>query len=91
MAALLADGVDTIKQQGRFAVIDAALIADALRIEHFEIAADSSAMGLAALLGLGDVVKLLDRSLAQEIAAEERTEIADHEVNREAVAFDVAA
>jgi ferritin-like metal-binding protein YciE len=92
MAALLADGADTVRQQGRFAVIDAALIADAQRVEHYEIAAYGSAKALAELLGLADVAKLLNQSLAQEIAAEKKlTEIADHGVNREAVAFDVAA
>jgi ferritin-like metal-binding protein YciE len=92
MAALLADAVDTATQQGRFAVIDAALIADAQRVEHYEIAAYGSAKALADLLGLADVATLLNQSLAQEIAAVHKlTEIADHEVNREAVAFDVAA
>ena len=52
------------------------------RIEQYEISAYRTSRALAHLLGEDDIAALVDKSLQQEVAAEERLgEIAEAEVN----------
>jgi ferritin-like metal-binding protein YciE len=64
---------------------DAMIIGSAQRVEHYEIAAYGTAIAHARLLDLNEVVDLLEETLAEEKAADEKlTEIAESVVNLEA-------
>jgi len=65
---------------------DAAIIGAAQRVEHYEIAAYGTAIAHARLLGLANVVRLLETTLADEKAADRTlTDIAERVVNKEAL------
>jgi ferritin-like metal-binding protein YciE len=62
-------------------VIDAALIAAAQRVEHYEIAAYGTARTLAEHLGEDQIARLLEETLEEEKAADEKlTGISTEEV-----------
>jgi ferritin-like metal-binding protein YciE len=64
---------------------DAVIIGSAQRVEHYEIAAYGTAIAHARLLQHDDVVSLLEQSLDEEKAADQKlTEIAEGVVNIEA-------
>ena len=66
---------------------DAALIASAQNVEHYEIAAYRTAAALAGQLGLKDDQRLLNESLEEEKQADASlTKIATSEINHRAVA-----
>jgi ferritin-like metal-binding protein YciE len=68
---------------------DAVIIGSAQRVEHYEIAAYGTAIAHARLLEQEDVVELLEESLGEEKAADEKlTEIAESVVNLEATQDD---
>jgi len=68
---------------------DAMIIGSAQRVEHYEIAGYGTAIAHARLLDLDDVVELLEATLAEEKAADEKlTEIAENVVNLEAAESD---
>jgi ferritin-like metal-binding protein YciE len=71
MAGLLAEGEETIGESGHGPAKDAAIIADAQRIEHYEIAAYGTVKTLAKELGYDDAAKLLDETLSEEGAADD--------------------
>lgn len=82
MEGLLAEGADTLDESGDPAVIDANLIADAQRVEHYEIAAYGTAKSIAQLLGEVGIVELMDQTLQEEVATDRKlTSIALGEVN----------
>jgi ferritin-like metal-binding protein YciE len=70
MKGLIAEGEKTVKADGDAAVKDAALIAAAQRVEHYEIAAYGTARTLADELGLGEAKDLLDQTLDEESNAD---------------------
>jgi ferritin-like metal-binding protein YciE len=71
---------------------DAMIIGSAQRVEHYEIAGYGTAIAHARLLGLDDVVELLEETLEEEKAADEKlTEVAESVVNVEAATEDDAA
>lgn len=83
---LLDEGEERIKAKGDDAVIDAALISAAQRVEHYEMAAYGSARAFAESLGLTDVVKLLQETLDEEGDADKTlTSVAQEIVNPKAV------
>jgi ferritin-like metal-binding protein YciE len=64
---------------------DAMIIGSAQRVEHYEIAGYGTAIAHARLLGLDDVVELLESTLEEEKRADVKlTEIAESVVNLEA-------
>jgi ferritin-like metal-binding protein YciE len=63
MEGLFAEGAEVIEADGPGSVIDAALIAAAQRVEHYEISAYGSARALANHLGHDDIVELLQETL----------------------------
>jgi ferritin-like metal-binding protein YciE len=78
MEGLIAEGGEVLEEDGAEAIIDAALIAAAQRVEHYEISAYGSARAIAERLGLKDVAKMLDSTLQEESAADEKlTEISE--------------
>ncbi len=81
MKGLVEEGKEVIDEDGDDAVIDAALIGAAQRVEHYEIAAYGTARAIAEQLGLKDVAKLLQDTLDEESAADEKlTKISENEV-----------
>ncbi len=72
MEGLVEEGAEVLEAEGPGPVIDSALIAAAQRVEHYEISAYGSARALARQLGHEDVVELLQETLDEESAADEK-------------------
>jgi len=70
MQGLIAEGEEVIQSQGDPAALDAALIAAAQRVEHYEIAAYGTARALAGELGYDDMASLLGKTLDEESHAD---------------------
>jgi ferritin-like metal-binding protein YciE len=71
MAGLLEEGNEIVRAKGDRDAKDAALIAAAQRVEHYEIAGYGTARTLAGELGLEDAKLLLDETLDEESQADE--------------------
>lgn len=71
MAGLLAEGEDVLSEPGSGPSKDAAIIAAAQRVEHYEIAAYGTARTLAGELGFGEARKMLGETLDEESMADE--------------------
>ena len=66
-------------------VLDAALIASAQAVEHYEMTRYGTLIAWAKTLGRADCAKVLQQNLAEEKAADEKlTTLAENEVNRAA-------
>ncbi len=86
MRGLLKEGSEIIGEEGDEAVKDAAIIASAQRVEHYEMACYGTLRTFAQQLGLENAVSLLDRTLQEEKAADQKlTEVASSVVNPEAL------
>ncbi len=70
MKGLIAEGEEIIEEDGDATAKDAALIAAAQRVEHYEIAAYGTARQLADDCGLDDVRDLMDQTLDEEANAD---------------------
>ena len=86
MEGLLEEGKETISEDAEPMVHDAALIAAAQRVEHYEIAAYGCARTFALLVEDQETADLLQESLEEESAADEKlTEVAMSGINQAAV------
>jgi ferritin-like metal-binding protein YciE len=66
-------------------VLDAALIAAAQKVEHYEIASYGTIRTYAEMLGEDEAVQLLQQTLDEEIETDEKlTELAESAINVEA-------
>jgi ferritin-like metal-binding protein YciE len=72
MEGLIEEGAEVLEAEGPGPVIDAALIAAAQRVEHYEISAYGTARALAEHLGHDEIVDLLQATLDEESAADEK-------------------
>lgn len=72
MRGLIEEAAEVLDERGESAVIDAALIAAAQRVEHYEISAYGTARAIAEQLGENEVAALLQATLDEEAAADER-------------------
>lgn len=89
MEGLVEEGKEVIEEDGDPAVIDAALIACAQRVEHYEMAGYGCVRTFANLLGFADAAALLQETLDEEGEADKKlTELAETVVNVEAEAAD---
>jgi ferritin-like metal-binding protein YciE len=70
MQGLIAEGEEVLAESGDPVAKDAAIIAAAQRIEHYEIAAYGTARTLAGELDQGDAERLLNETLSEESAAD---------------------
>ena len=87
MAGLVEEGKQIMQEDGEPAVIDAALIAAAQRVEHYEIAAYGCLRTYAQLLGLSGAERLLQQNLDEEEATDEKLNaLAEGGINQAAVA-----
>src|SRR5688572_25007979 len=68
MVGLVEEGKEILGQEGEEAVVDAALIAAAQRVEHYEISAYGCLVAYAQLLGQDRAARLLQDNLAEEEA-----------------------
>jgi ferritin-like metal-binding protein YciE len=85
MEGLLKEGQEAIKQSGDPSVIDAALIAAAQRVEHYEIAAYGCARTYAEALGRTEDASDLQRTLDEEADTDKKlTQVAETIVNPDA-------
>ena len=87
MKGLIEEGDETAgADYGDDSLRDAAIIGAAQRVEHYEIAAYGTAIAHARQLGRDEVVTLLEESLEEEKAANDKlTEIAEGVVNPQAL------
>lgn len=86
MVGLIAEGDEVLDAEGDPDVIDAALIAAAQRVEHYEISGYGTARAFAQRLGNSYAAELLQQSLDEEGSADKKlTEIALRKVNPSAV------
>jgi ferritin-like metal-binding protein YciE len=87
MEGLIEEGKEKMQEEGEEPVIDAALIASAQKVEHYEIAAYGCLRTYAQLLGNESAAQLLAETLAEEEAADEKlNQIAESRVNAAAAA-----
>lgn len=78
MDGLIKEGSETIQEDYEGAVMDAAIIGAAQRVEHYEIAGYGTVRELAELLGEDEHVSLLEQTLEEEKQADEKlTQLAE--------------
>jgi len=82
MEGLLKEGEEMMEEFADSTALDAALIAGAQKVEHYEIATYGTLRAFAKRLGHGKAEKLLSETLAEETKADELlTQIAEGGVN----------
>lgn len=84
MKGLITEADERIKDGGDPATLDAGIIADAQRVEHYEISAYGSARTFANLLGEKEIVRLLEQTLNEEKAADAKLNQCAESINIEA-------
>ena len=72
MAGIIEEGSDVLEEDADDTVMDACLIASAQRAEHYEITAYGTVIAWAEALELSDVAEILNETLAEEKAADEK-------------------
>jgi ferritin-like metal-binding protein YciE len=86
MKGLIREGEEMASAKGDPTVRDAALIAAAQRIEHYEMAGYGTVRSLAQLLGHHEAARLLQSTLAEEQSADKKlTQVAESTINVNAV------
>jgi ferritin-like metal-binding protein YciE len=89
IAGIIEEGNDTLKDGDPGAVLDACLIAGAQRAEHYEIGAYGTVIAWAEALELSEIAEILNETLAEEKAADEKlSAIAESGINEAATAGD---
>lgn len=66
MEGLIAEGEEVLEEHEQSSARDAAMIAAAQRVEHYEIAGYGTVRTMANMLGLGDHADLLQKTLDEE-------------------------
>jgi ferritin-like metal-binding protein YciE len=84
MEGLIEEGSEVMEEDYEGSVLDAALIAAAQRVEHYEIAGYGTVRSMAETLGESDHVSLLEETREEEKATDEKlTELAE-QINAQA-------
>jgi ferritin-like metal-binding protein YciE len=87
MEGLLKEGKEVMDEDADPSVMDAALIAAAQRVEHYEMAGYGCVRTFARLLGFEKAARLLQATLDEEGAADHKlTKLAETVINAKAVA-----
>ena len=87
MDGLIEEGQDAIEEADKGPVLDAALIACSQAVEHYEIARYGAMVAFAKQLGLDEAAGLLQQTLDEEKAMDQRlTDIAEKALNPAAAA-----
>ena len=85
MAGLLEEGRKMMEEEADTAVMDAALIASAQKVEHYEIAGYGCVCTYAEMLGYDQVHELLGQNLDEEETTDQKlTALAESVINQEA-------
>lgn len=85
MEGLVKEGGEAIDEDAEPAVHDAALIAAAQKVEHYEIASYGTLVAFARLMGHSDAEALLQETLDEEKETDRKlTELAESQINVEA-------
>jgi ferritin-like metal-binding protein YciE len=85
MEGLISEGNEILEEEADPDVRDAALIAAAQRVEHYEIAGYGTVRTYAKQLGLDNHARLLQQTLDEEGSTDERlTKLAENRVNQRA-------
>jgi ferritin-like metal-binding protein YciE len=85
MKALISEGEEMVDAKGDPTIKDAALIAAAQRVEHYEVAAYGTARSFALRLGRKEAANLLQQTLEEEKSADQKlTQIAESSINVQA-------
>jgi ferritin-like metal-binding protein YciE len=71
MEGVIKEGAEALGEEGNETVLDLGIIGAGSRVEHYEMAGYLTAISLAERLGKNGVVKLLQKSLREEEAAEQ--------------------
>jgi ferritin-like metal-binding protein YciE len=89
MQGVIKEGAEVLEEDGDENVIDAALIAAAQRVEHYEMAGYGCARTWAQALGLDDDAAALQETLDEEGDTDKAlTQLAESIINPEAAGFD---
>ena len=84
MEGLIKEGSEAMNEDFEGAVMDAALIGAAQRVEHYEIAAYGTARAFAEELGEAEHVALLEKTLVEEEETDEKLTKLSEEINSQA-------
>lgn len=84
MKGVLSEGSEMLEEVEPGDVRDAALISAAQRVEHYEMAAYGTVRTYAELLGQPQVAKLLEKTLEEEKAADQKLTTISETVNAQA-------
>jgi ferritin-like metal-binding protein YciE len=85
MEGLLTEGNELLSEDADPPVQDAGLIASCQKVEHYEMAGYGTVRTWAQILGQEEIAQLLQQTLDEEKAMDERlNQIAEHIVNKEA-------
>jgi ferritin-like metal-binding protein YciE len=84
MQGVLEEGSEVIEEIEKSPVRDAALISAAQRVEHYEMAAYGAVREYARILGQDEIVSLLEETLEEEKAADQKLTMIAESVNSEA-------
>jgi ferritin-like metal-binding protein YciE len=91
MKGLIAEGQETMREDFSEPLLDSAIICAAQKVEHYEIAGYGTVCAWARSLGLEDVADLLDQTLAEEKAADEKlTEVAGNVISEAGAAAEAS-
>src|SRR6202050_836745 len=71
MEGVIEEGAEALEEEGNETVLDLGIIGAGSRVEHYEMAGYMTAISLAERIGAKEVVSLLQKSLAEEQAAEQ--------------------
>ncbi len=85
MEGVLKEGSDLVKDISNKQVRDAAIIASAQRVEHYEMAGYGTARTYATLLGFDEAASALEQTLEEEKEADETLSGLAEELNSEAL------
>jgi ferritin-like metal-binding protein YciE len=85
MEGLIEEGKEILEEDSPESVTDAALIAAAQKVEHYEIAAYGTLATYAKLLGMSDALRLLKQTISEEKATDEKLSDLAASINFEAL------
>ncbi len=89
MAGLIKESEEIMSDTEKGAMRDAGIISAGQKVEHYEIASYGTLRTFAETLGLTEAVELLEETLNEEKAADEKlTEVAESSINMEAAGED---
>jgi ferritin-like metal-binding protein YciE len=72
MEGVIGEGAEALEEEGDEIILDLGLVGAGSRVEHYEMAGYLTAISLAKKIGASDVVNLLQVSLGEEEAAEQK-------------------